>query len=88
MVTISDAIVTIVIENASHHLDLRSPNPLDPPSVVAASTTHPVLGLHEGQHAWQRAFQHALKGIPLPAVQQRLQAGPGVGNRHTSQMAR
>jgi lysosomal Pro-X carboxypeptidase len=32
----SSSVVAIVIDQSAHHLDLRSPNPADPPSVVAA----------------------------------------------------
>lgn len=34
--SISDTVVSIVMEDAAHHLDLRSSNPADPPSVVDA----------------------------------------------------
>ena len=34
LVNISDTVVSYMIDNAAHHLDLRSPHPADPPSVV------------------------------------------------------
>lgn len=36
LVNISDTVTAYIIEGSAHHLDLRSPNPLDPPSVTAA----------------------------------------------------
>lgn len=34
--SLSDTIIALLIDGAAHHLDLRSPNPKDPPAVVAA----------------------------------------------------
>eukprot|EP00026_Physarum_polycephalum_P008424 Phypoly_transcript_08509.p1 GENE.Phypoly_transcript_08509~~Phypoly_transcript_08509.p1 ORF type:complete len:498 (+),score=83.60 Phypoly_transcript_08509:63-1496(+) len=34
--TINPTLYAILIEQGAHHLDLRAPNPLDPPSVIAA----------------------------------------------------
>lgn len=34
--SLSDTLIAINIENSAHHLDLRFPNPADPPSVVQA----------------------------------------------------
>ena len=32
---VSDTLISFTMEGAAHHLDLRTPNPLDPPAVVA-----------------------------------------------------
>jgi lysosomal Pro-X carboxypeptidase len=34
--SLSDTLIAINIEDSAHHLDLRFPNPADPPAVVAA----------------------------------------------------
>jgi len=36
LVNITDSVTSIIIDRAAHHLDLRNPNPADPPSVVTA----------------------------------------------------
>jgi len=33
--SLSDSLVAAIIDQGAHHLDLRSPNPADPPSVVS-----------------------------------------------------
>lgn len=48
---ISDTVVAIIIEDGAHHLDLRAPDPRDPPSVTAARA-------QEAQHI-QRWIQEA-----------------------------
>eukprot|EP01104_Vermistella_antarctica_P006367 TRINITY_DN17070_c0_g1_i1.p1 TRINITY_DN17070_c0_g1~~TRINITY_DN17070_c0_g1_i1.p1 ORF type:complete len:512 (+),score=105.80 TRINITY_DN17070_c0_g1_i1:41-1537(+) len=38
--TANPDIATVIIEKGAHHLDLRTPNPLDPPSVIEAREIH------------------------------------------------
>ena len=53
--SISESLVAIVIEDGAHHLDLRSENPADPPSVVEARKQEKLL-IRKWlfQHWWQR----------------------------------
>ena len=37
--SISDTLVAVIIPDGAHHLDLRSKNKADPPSVIAARNT-------------------------------------------------